>query len=140
MAIREEDVPLAQSIIGNTIQTVFCHTLEQAQASLDHTIGSVVCGVHFDNGKVFDYLRHVRARPDTSDTPVFILLGSGSRYSPSIIHGMRRAAEVLGVTSFTDLTRLTDKFGHEHAFEILRQRLRDLRRRQQPVDFLAQAS
>lgn len=140
MAIRQEDVPLAKNIIGNTVRAVFCHSLEQAQASLDHTIDSVVCGVHFDNGKVFDYLRHVRSRADTRHLSVFILLGAGSRYSPSIIHGMRRAAEVLGATAFTDLTHLTHKFGREQAFEILRQGLRDAQGRKAPASVLPQAS
>lgn len=125
LAIRPEDTHLATAIIDNPDHAVFCHTYEQAQASLNDGIYAVVCGVHFDNGKVFDYLRYVRSHPAMHDVPIFILLGNSSRYSPSIVHGMRRAAEVLGVTAFTDLIRLTDKVGKEQAFEILREGVRN---------------
>lgn len=125
VAIRPEDKALAAAIIDNAYRAVYCHTYEQAQACLDEGIYAVVCGVHFDNGKVFDYLRCVRTHPAARNIPVFILLGNSSRYSPSIVHGMRRAAEVLGVTAFTDLIRLTDKVGREQAIAILRQGLRD---------------
>ncbi|KIF79795.1 hypothetical protein TSA66_01435 [Noviherbaspirillum autotrophicum] len=124
LAIRPDDKPLATAIIDDDYHAVYCHTYEQAQACLDEDIYAVVCGIHFDNGKVFDYLRHVRTHPAGRDIPVFILLGNSSRYSPSIVHGMRRAAEVLGVTAFTDLIRLVDKVGKERAIDLLRQGLR----------------
>ena len=124
LAIRPEDKPLATAIIDNDYHALYCHTYEQAQACLHEEIYAVVCGIHFDNGKVFDYLRHVRTHPTMRDIPVFILLGNSSRYSPSIVHGMRRAAEVLGVTAFTDLIRLIDKVGKERAVELLREGLR----------------
>ncbi|HJV50084.1 MAG TPA: hypothetical protein VJ652_01400 [Noviherbaspirillum sp.] len=125
VAIRHEDVPLCNAIIDNAYHALFCHTYEQAVYCLDGSIYAVVCGVHFDNGKVFDFLRHVRTHPVAHDTPVFILLGNSSRYSPAIVHGMRRAAEVLGVTAFTDLIHLTDKVGREQAIEVLRDGLRN---------------
>jgi hypothetical protein len=101
---------------------------------MDEAIDIAVCGVHFDNGKVFDLLRYIRGHYLAHDLPVFMLLATGSRYSPAIVHGVRRAAQIMGVTAFTDMTRLIEKVGKQQAVEILRQGLRDARRGQEQTD------
>jgi hypothetical protein len=125
IAIRPEDVALTRNILGDEFDIQFCHTFRDACTAMDGTVGLVACGVHFDNGKVFDFLRHVRENPDTAHLPFFILLGSGSRYSPAIVTGIKAAAKLLKVTGFTDLTRFADKIGKEAAFEALRKGIRD---------------
>ena len=125
IAIRREDVALTRNIIGDEFEIQVCHTFNEACAAMDGTVGLVACGVHFDSGKVFDFLRHVRENPATADLPFFILLGAGSRYSPAIVTGIKAAAKLLRVTGFTDLTRFADKIGKEAAFEALRKGIRD---------------
>ena len=125
IAVRPEDRDLVMAIVGNEFNIALCHTFTAAQAHMDETVKLVVCGVHFDNGKVFDFLRYVRESPSTENVPFFILLGAGSRYSPAIIDGIRAAAKLLRVTGFTDLTRFADKVGKEAAYEALRQGIRD---------------
>ncbi|HYD96537.1 MAG TPA: hypothetical protein VEC01_14505 [Noviherbaspirillum sp.] len=119
VAIRPEDDALARAILGDRFDVVWCHSYREAELLLEKNIGLVACGVHFDNGKVFDLLRLVRSRPATRRLPFFILLGAGSRYSPAIVQGIRSAAELLGVTAFTDLTRMAEKFGREQMREKL---------------------
>ncbi len=125
IAIRPEDVVLTKAILGDEFEILMCHTFSDACANLDETVGLVACGVHFDSGKVFDFLRHVRDNPNTGQLPFFILLGAGSRYSPAIVSGIKAAARLLAVSGFTDLTRFADKIGKEAAFEALRKGIRD---------------
>ncbi|HYD62004.1 MAG TPA: hypothetical protein VEC35_16685 [Noviherbaspirillum sp.] len=125
IAIRPEDVALSRNIVGDEFDFQFCHTFREACDAVDETVGLVVCGVHFDSGKVFDFLRHVRENPDTAHLPFFILLGAGSRYSPAIVTGIKAAAKLLKVTGFTDLTRFADKIGKDAAFDALRKGIRD---------------
>ena len=101
IAIRQEDLALTKNIIGDEFDILVCHTFKDACSALDGTVGLVACGVHFDGGKVFDFLRHVRENPGTADLPFFILLGAGSRYSPAIVTGIKAAAKLLKVTGFT---------------------------------------
>lgn len=125
IAVRPEDVALSKSILGDAFNTVFCHSYSEACARLDDDVRLVTCGVHFDNGRVFDLLRFVRQHPHTADLPFFILLGAGSRYSPAIVQGIRTAAKLLKVTAFTDLTRFSDKLGINASIDALRQGIRD---------------
>lgn len=125
IAIRPDDVALCKLVLGDEFDAVICHTYDDACAKLDGTISLVTCGVHFDNGKVFDLLRHVRENPCTESLPIFMLLGAGSRYSPAIVHGIRAAAKLLKVTAFTDLARFSDKLGKEESIAALRQGIRD---------------
>lgn len=125
IAVRPEDVALSKGILGDEFSPVFCHSYAEACAQLDDDVRLVTCGVHFDNGRVFDLLRFVRQHPHTTDLPFFILLGAGSRYSPAIVQGIRAAAKLLKVTDFTDLTRFSDKLGASASIEALRQGIRD---------------
>jgi len=125
IAVRPEDMALSKIILGNEFNVVFCHTYEEACRALDGSVQMVTCGVHFDNGKVFDLLRYVRATPEFETLPFFILLGAGSRYSHAIVQGIRAAAELLKVTAFTDLTRFAEKFGKDASFDALRKGIRE---------------
>lgn len=125
IAVRPEDVTLSMEILGDEFDAVFCHSYEDACAHLDARVRLITCGVHFDNGKVFDLLRYVRENPQTAHLPFFIMLGAGSRYSPAIVQGIRAAAKLLKVTAFTDLTRFSDKIGNDASVATLRQGIRD---------------
>lgn len=134
LAVRPEDVALSKGILGEEFNAVFCHSYEEACAELDDSVRVVTCGVHFDNGKVFDLLRFVRENPRSADLPFFILLGAGSRYSPAIVQGIRAAAKLLKVTAFTDLTRFSDKLGANASVDALRQGIRDAIAAQSPQE------
>lgn len=127
IAVREADMPLAQLVLGNDFEVVFCHTVEAAKQALDEGIDVVVSGVHFDSGAVFELLQYVRASPTHGKLPFFVLLDTSNRYSysPAIIHGLKTAARALGATEFTDLGALVGKFGRVEAVEILRRSIRD---------------
>ncbi|RJF92638.1 hypothetical protein D3871_29085 [Noviherbaspirillum saxi] len=127
IAIRETDMPLAHTILGDEYELVFSHTLETAQAAVAKGIEAVVCGVHFSQGAVFELLQFVRSSSTVGQVPFFVLLDSKGRYaySPAIVHGLRAAAKALGATQFTDLGGLAEKVGNMEAVEVLRRGLRD---------------
>lgn len=140
IAVRPEDVALSRQILGDEFNAVFCHSYEEACAQLDDSIKLVTCGVHFDNGKVYDLLRFVRERTATANLPFFVMLGAGSRYSPAIVQGIRVAAKLLKVTAFTDLTRFADKLGSEASMDALRQGIRDAIAARAPADSVRSTS
>jgi hypothetical protein len=127
IAVREADVPIAQAMLGNEFDLVFCHTLEDAQAAIHGQVGIMVCGVHFAQGAVFELLQFVRSNPVSTQVPFFVMLDTAGRYnySPAIVHGLRAAAKALGATGFIDLSALVEKAGREEAIEILRRGIQD---------------
>lgn len=128
IAVREADVPLAQSALGTEFEVRFCHTLEVAKQVLDDSIDVVVSGVHFDSGAVFELLQYVRSNPTHGKLPFFVLLDAAKRYSysPTIIHGLKTAARALGATEFIDLGALLEEYGRSEAVEILRNSIRNV--------------
>src|SRR5690606_3030360 len=112
--------------LGNEIDIVFCHTVEEARAALEGDIGIIVCGVHFDGGKMFEFLRFVKQNPATQSIPFFAVLGGTGRYSDSILQGIESAAKLLGAQRLLNLPELIEKVGKEEAFRQIRQGVRQL--------------
>lgn len=128
IAVREDDVPLVQSFLGDAYRIVYCHTLDAAKAALDDGVDTVVSGVHFNGGAVFDLLQHVRSSPVFGRLPFFVMLDTSRRYSYSraIVHGMRTGSKALGATGFTDLGGMIEKFGREEAVRVLKKGIDDV--------------
>lgn len=124
VAIRQDSLPILSRTLGDEFDLVICHTLHDAQKQLNDEIGLVACGVHFDSGAMFDLLKYAKSNPATASIPFFLLIGEKERYSKAILHGIQSAAELLGATAFTDITRLADRFGEDQAYERLRQSVR----------------
>ncbi|NEX63912.1 hypothetical protein [Noviherbaspirillum galbum] len=123
VAVRPRDVPQVTDVLGSEFSLVITHSMEDAVAELDERIGFVACGVHFDSGRMFDLLRHVKSHAPFNALPFYILLGSG-RYSPQIMHGIRSAAKLMGASGFTDLSVLRETYG-DQAYARMRQVVRE---------------
>jgi hypothetical protein len=87
-------------------------------------IGLISCGVRFDNGQMFEFLRAAKANPHTRDVPFYLILGDRQGYPQAILDGIKSAAELLGAAGFTDLSRLEKKLGKDKAYERLREVIR----------------
>lgn len=125
VAIRPQDLQLVTAALGSEFEVVLCHTLKEAEAALGRDIGMIACGVHFDNGAMFDLLRAAKARPDTFNVPFYLLLGEGSGHSDAMLRGIRTAAKLLGANGFTDLSRLRSDVGEQEAYNRLRDGVRN---------------
>jgi hypothetical protein len=125
VALRPSEVSMVAEVLGEEFALVVCHSMEDAVARMDESIGLIACGVHFDSGRMFDFLRHVKDHPRYNKVPFFILLGVG-RYSQPIMHGIRSAAKLMGAAGFTDLSGLREKVGGEQAHEQLRRVIRQV--------------
>lgn len=125
VAVRPEDLPLVTGALGPEFCAVVCHTLREAEAALGPDIGMIACGVHFDRGAMFDFLRSAQAHPHARGLPFYLLLGEGSGHSEAVLRGIRSAARLLGATAFTDLSRLRRDLGEQAAYERLRAAVRE---------------
>lgn len=92
------------AILGDEWPVDACHTLRDATSRLSPDTGIIVCGVHFDQGAMFDLLRVVKADPATSSIPFLLIVRRNTSHSEAMIDGIRSAAKILGVSAFIDLS------------------------------------
>jgi CheY-like chemotaxis protein len=90
-------------------ELTFVHTLGEAQRMLaSEKFALILIGVHFDDSRMFDLLRHLQANRVQGDVPrgcAVICMRSQHFNSPAItIEGLEIAAKALGCNLFLDLT------------------------------------
>jgi hypothetical protein len=120
VAIRPDDVELMRSALAADFGLSFCHSLAAARAGLAAPVDAVICGLHFDDGNMFELLRQLRFQSDTRRLPFFCVKGAGNALSPAILKSILIATEKMGADGFADLPNLQRQYGDELAFEILR--------------------
>lgn len=88
---------------------VFVRTMSEAQRALDREpFALVLVGVHFDDSRMFDLLRHMQAKGLRNGCAV-VCMRSQHFVSPAItIEGLEIAAKALGCNLFLDLTWYAD--------------------------------
>lgn len=124
IAVAPEDSPVVSAIVGTEFNVVMCHTLRDATANLKDNIGLIACGVHFDHGNMFELLRTAKTNQATQSVPFFLVLKENTSHSPAVIHGIRSAAELLGVDIFIDLSALSPDADIQIRYERVRQMAR----------------
>jgi len=126
IAIRPKDIPMISGALGSDFDVAICTSLTDAKSVLDDSIGLIACGVHFDDGKMFDLLRYAKATPETRSIPFYCVMGGGRVLSPAILKGIKSAAMALGAAGFVDLAGLRRRLGDDQARVMLRNTIRTL--------------
>jgi hypothetical protein len=130
IAIRPEDIRMMTTALGAEFNIRLCHTLADAKAALaapgNSDIDAIACGLHFDDGKMFDLLSYAKHYPDTQDIPFFCIKGAGGELTPAIFKAIVIATEKMGADGFIDISDLCGKIGAEATYAMLRNGLRGL--------------
>ena len=102
----DSDRRVAEILAGHEVVPV--RTLAEAQRLLSQqAFDLVLIGVHFDDSRMFDLVRHVRAAGQTE--PPVVCMRSHRFISPGLsVEGMEVAARALSCNLFLDLTRYAD--------------------------------
>lgn len=98
----ESDQRISEILAGHDV--TFVRTLGEAQRSLAaQPFDLVMVGVHFDESRMFDLMRHLQ------EGTVIVCLRSQHFVSPAItLEGLEIAAKALGCRLFLDLTWYAD--------------------------------
>jgi CheY-like chemotaxis protein len=126
IAIRPEDLGIMSALLGTDFEIAVCHTLTDAQSVLHRKFDLIACGLHFDDGKMFEFLKYVKARPETRAIPFLCIKGAGGVLTPAIFQSILIATEQMGAQGFIDVAELKLKYGDEFAYSMLRQGLHQL--------------
>ena len=87
----------------------FVHTMDEARTILTgRNFDLIVIGVHFDESRMFDLLRHVRWQERHRSTPVVCVLTSDFSRHAIAAEGLEIAVKALGGTAYFDLKAIAD--------------------------------
>jgi PleD family two-component response regulator len=91
-------------------EVVFARTMGEAQRLLtQQQFELVIIGVHFDDSRMFDLMRHVRAGSHHADKPVACVRSHRFISAAAIsLQGLQVAARELDCNLFLDLTNYPD--------------------------------
>ena len=104
----DSDHRLSEILAGHEL--VFARTLGSAQGLLaQQEFDLVMTGVHFDDSRMFDLVRHVRFGGGPAELPVVCVRSHRFLSSAAIsIEGLEIAAKALACNLFLDLTKYPD--------------------------------
>jgi hypothetical protein len=102
-------------------------TVDQARRALADPTSLVICGCHFDEGRMYDLLRHLKATPGLKHLPfVAVRCVEGELLDDALYESVKIAVRALGGNSFVDLLRWQRRWGAVEASHRLTQLLETL--------------
>jgi CheY-like chemotaxis protein len=91
-------------------------TLGQARRALADRPALVVCGCQFDEGRMYDLLRHMKASPMLADVPfVAVRCVEDDLLADALYESVKIAVRALGGNAFVDLLRWKRRWGEAEA-------------------------
>lgn len=85
----------------------------------------ILCNLQFDEGKMFDLLRHAKSDPNMKSIP-FLCLNSTDALSPALIQSVEIASKAVGADAFVNIYAWRRQFGDAEAYRRLRAVMYDL--------------
>jgi hypothetical protein len=113
-----------RSALVSPLQVEHVETLDEAKATLlhDNAPGLVVCGCHFDEGRMYDLLRYLKAVPPMQNVPfIAVRCVEGELLDDALYESVKIAVRALGGNAFVDLLRWQRRWGDAEASHRLTQ-------------------
>jgi CheY-like chemotaxis protein len=93
-------------------QLVHVRTFEQAKRAVEEQPALVVCGCHFDEGRMYDVLRYLKALPGCRTVPFLaVRCVHGELLEDALYESVKIAVRALGGNAFVDLLRWQRRWG-----------------------------
>lgn len=106
---------VGNSLSGKNFQIIPCVTLEAAIARAYDQVDLILCGLHFDDSRMFDLLRSVKATPALRHIPFLCVKTTEGVLEPTFYESVRIATRALGAADFVDLSESANEQGAEQA-------------------------
>lgn len=101
--------------LTTTVPVTGASTLDEARAALDPAPSLVVCGCHFDEGRMYDLLRHMKATPALQNVPFLAIRVLEGELDDALYESVKIAVRALGGNAFVDLLRWRRRWGDAEA-------------------------
>jgi hypothetical protein len=124
------DVPAGvrtvENVIGTSATVIGTNTLDEAVSLLRKGVDLLVCGIHFDDSRMFDLLRLAKADPSIRAIPFLCFWDMDSELTLPIFESLQIACQTLGAVELIDRFQMKLRFGSGEADERFRRILTDL--------------
>ncbi len=115
VAMRPEHHEIISTILNNS-DLVFVSSIDEAYATLGPDFDLIMCGLHFENGRMYDFLKFSKAYQPTKDIPFLCVQLTGGILPYGAFKSMVTAFDVLGGDLFVQLAKWRVELGDEQAF------------------------
>jgi CheY-like chemotaxis protein len=113
------DAPPAFAVFRDALASPFelvaAGSFAQARAALQPAPALVVCGCHFDEGRMYDLLRHMKATPGLDRVPFMAVRSLEGELDDALYESVKIAVRALGGNAFVDLLRWQRRWGAPEA-------------------------
>ncbi len=120
VAIRPDDAEVMRRVLGDEFEVFACGSLAEAQAALTPTMDMIACGVHFDDGRMFDLLKFAKSHTALAHIPFWGVLRDDGVLSTAITRGIRTAMKTMGANGLFNLSQIAPGMDEDTAFRELR--------------------
>jgi len=104
-----------REVLGEAFKLAPAETLAQAKALLKAETPLVICGCHFDDGRLYELLRYMKARQNLSTIPFLTIRTLEGELEEAMYESVKIATAALGGNGFIDLFRWQRLYGREGA-------------------------
>lgn len=130
-AAEPEFLHLAQAVSGNLFDLKFCSSLEKAEVLLgsaesNKNIDMIVCGLHFDGGRMHELLSLAKSSEKTWSIPFLCVKLRDGNMTSHMLNSIKTSCEALGAQGFLHFPDILSKHGELAAYGMFRNALRDL--------------
>lgn len=112
---------------------VLAETLAQARSAIVAQTPLVLCGCEFDEGRMYELLRHLKGRPALGTIPFLSIRVLASELEDAMYESVKIATHALGGDGFVDLLRWQRMYGRDEAQRQFAQRVTALARVDRPA-------
>jgi PleD family two-component response regulator len=127
IADESQGIPALRLALGDafdvTVSTSFTDALHQLDIK---RFDAILCGLHFDEGRMFDLLNAAKTRQSTKDIPFVCINALNTVLSDAVIRVVEVAANATGTHGFIEFSKWRKELGDEAAFAKLRTYVADL--------------
>ena len=113
---------------GAPFELVGAQTLPQARAAVGPETPLVICGCHFDDGRMYELLRHLKAQAALKSIPFLAVRAAAGELEDAMYESVKIATQVLGGSGFIDLFRWRRLYGEAEAARQFGERVAQLAR------------
>ena len=111
-----ESADAFRDALTSSFELVRAATYEAARAALHPPPALVVCGCHFDEGRMYDLLRHMKATPGLQNQPFMaVRCVEGDLLEDAHYESVKNAVRALGGIAFVDVLRWQRRWGPAEA-------------------------
>lgn len=112
--------------LGSGHEVVHARTLQQARSLVRLPLDLIVCGLCFDESRMFDLLRQAKSDEASKVLPFLAVKGTDGELSPAVLQGIEIACAALGAEKFIELTEWERRDGKEVAHQRFRAVIRHI--------------